>query len=206
MLASILILLICFILWAALHSLLASTYVKDWVRGLLGQSADRWYRLLYGFLSIVTLLPLLALLAVLPDQTLYIVPTPWNWMMWGTQGLAVVGLLVAFWEADPLDFLGLAQLQPSRQPESDHLRIRGMHCWVRHPLYTMSILLIWMTPTMTVNWLITCLFATVYFIIGSMHEETRLVAEFGQAYVDYQKQVPRLVPRPGHCYQSTASS
>ena len=203
---SILILSVGFILWAGLHSLLASTSVKDWVRGLLGQSADRWYRLLYGFLSVITLLPLLVLLAILPDQTLYIVPAPWSWAMRVVQGFAVVGLLVAFLEAEPLDFLGLSQLQLSPQPQSDRLRIRGMHCWVRHPLYTMSIVLIWMTPTMTVNWLITCLFATVYFVIGSMHEETRLVDEFGEAYIDYQKKIPRLVPRPGHCYQPNSLS
>ena len=206
MIESILILTASIVLWGAVHSLLASAYVKERARRLFGQSADRWYRLLYVFLSIVTLLPVLALLVVLPDQTLYIVPAPWKWAMRGVQGFALVGLAVAFWETGPFDFLGLAQLRPGQQPGSAPLSIRGLHCRVRHPLYTLSILLIWMAPTMTVNWFITYLFATLYLYIGSMHEETRLVAEYGKAYVDYQKQVPRLLPRPGRCYPPTSVS
>jgi protein-S-isoprenylcysteine O-methyltransferase Ste14 len=206
MIESILILTASMLLWAALHSLLASAYVKEYVHSAFGHSAERWYRLIYVILSIVTLLPVLALLATLPDQTLYAVPAPWKWAMRGVQGMAVAGLAVAFWETGPFDFLGLAQLRPGQSPGSAPLRIRGMHCWVRHPLYTLSILLIWMAPTMTVNWFITYLFATLYLYIGSLHEETRLVAEFGQAYEDYQKQVPHLLPRPGRCYQPTTLS
>jgi hypothetical protein len=37
-------------------------------------------------------------------------------------------------------------------------------------------------------------------MVGSFHEERRLLAEFGDAYRDYQQQVPRLIPRPGRCY------
>jgi protein-S-isoprenylcysteine O-methyltransferase Ste14 len=204
MIESILILTASMIVWAALHSLLASSYAKGLARRLLGRSADHWYRLFYVFVSGVTLLPVLALLAMLPDQTLYVVPAPWKWMMRGVQGITLAGLTVAFWETGPFDFLGLTPLHPSRQPGSTLLRVRGMHCWVRHPLYTLSILLIWMAPTMTVNGFVTYLFATLYLYIGSIHEETRLVAEFGKAFEDYQKQVPRLVPRPSRCYPPTS--
>jgi protein-S-isoprenylcysteine O-methyltransferase Ste14 len=30
--------------------------------------------------------------------------------------------------------------------------------------------------------------------------ERLLVGEFGQAYIDYQHRVPRLIPVPGRCY------
>ena len=36
---------------------------------------------------------------------------------------------------------------------------------------------------------------TLYFWIGSIYEERRLVAEFGEAYREHQRRVPRLVPR-----------
>lgn len=36
--------------------------------------------------------------------------------------------------------------------------------------------------------------------MGSIHEERRLVAEFGAAYEAFQRHVPRLIPRLRRCY------
>ncbi len=36
----------------------------------------------------------------------------------------------------------------------------------------------------------------VYFFVGSIFEERKLVREFGAAYRAYQQRVPRLLPRP----------
>ena len=36
---------------------------------------------------------------------------------------------------------------------------------------------------------------TAYFIIGSILEERRLLARFGDAYREYQQRVPMLIPR-----------
>jgi protein-S-isoprenylcysteine O-methyltransferase Ste14 len=38
---------------------------------------------------------------------------------------------------------------------------------------------------------------SLYLYVGSLFEERRLLAEFGQAYEDYQRRVPRLMPRIG---------
>jgi protein-S-isoprenylcysteine O-methyltransferase Ste14 len=37
---------------------------------------------------------------------------------------------------------------------------------------------------------------TLYLYIGSVFEEQRLVDEFGDNYINYQQDVPRLIPRP----------
>jgi protein-S-isoprenylcysteine O-methyltransferase Ste14 len=63
-----------------------------------------------------------------------------------------------------------------------------------------GILFIWLTPAMTMNLLTLYVLTTLYFVVGSVHEEHRLLDEFGAAYRDYQRQVPRLIPRPGRCY------
>ncbi|MDM7918394.1 MAG: hypothetical protein QUS12_04425, partial [Methanosarcina sp.] len=49
-------------------------------------------------------------------------------------------------------------------------------------------------PFMTVNLLIIYLLTTVYLFLGSLHWETRLVAQFGDEYREYQKKVHRMVP------------
>ena len=54
-----------------------------------------------------------------------------------------------------------------------------------------------MTPFMTTKLLVTYLLAFVYLYLGSLHWETRLLAQFGKEYVDYQKKVPRMIPWKG---------
>jgi protein-S-isoprenylcysteine O-methyltransferase Ste14 len=54
---------------------------------------------------------------------------------------------------------------------------------------------------MSVNLLTTYVVFTLYFYFGSIHEEKRLLAEFGVAYRDYQQRVPRLIPLPGRRYE-----
>jgi protein-S-isoprenylcysteine O-methyltransferase Ste14 len=48
---------------------------------------------------------------------------------------------------------------------------------------------------MTLNRLALVAGVHVYFWIGSIFEERKLVREFGDAYRDYQHRVPRLLPR-----------
>jgi protein-S-isoprenylcysteine O-methyltransferase Ste14 len=203
MLGSILALSAFFIGYALFHSLLASSWFKNWIRQRFGPGVDRWYRLLYNIVAVLTLLPLFPMLAWLPDRLLYIVPPPWRWLMIGGQLLALIGLGVALLQTDPWHFLGLSQLftDQSAAESSSSLTVKGLYCWVRHPLYFFSLIFLWLTPAMTVNVLVTYLLFTLYFYIGSIHEERRLVAEFGQAYRRYQQQVPRLIPRPWQCYR-----
>jgi protein-S-isoprenylcysteine O-methyltransferase Ste14 len=47
---------------------------------------------------------------------------------------------------------------------------------------------------MTVQQLVFNLGATVYFIIGAMHEERRLLSVFGEEYERYQRNVPGILP------------
>jgi protein-S-isoprenylcysteine O-methyltransferase Ste14 len=80
--------------------------------------------------------------------------------------------------------------------KSSALTTSGFYRWVRHPLYFFSLLFIWLTPALTINLLIVFVLFTLYFYIGSIYEEKRLLAEFGEAYRKYQEHVPRLVPFP----------
>lgn len=198
MFLSVLIIVTFSIAYAGVHSLLASQPVKNGLRRMLGPGVERWYRLVYNIFSGITLLPIFPILALLPDQTLYVTPAPWRWLMVLGQLLALLGLGVALLQTNPLHFLGLTQLLTGQSGEPDRLIIHGFYRWVRHPLYLFSLLFLWLTPFMTVNLLVTYILFTLYFYIGSIHEERRLLAEFGPAYQAYCEQVPRLLPWPGH--------
>ena len=194
MLVSSLLITLFFAVYAIVHSLLASLGVKRWVWRIVGPESDRWYRLGYNIFATITLLPLLPLLAWLPDRMLYVAPSPWRWLMVVGQVLAIVGVGATLWQTGSLHFLGVAQLINPIPRESGSLTIDGFYSWVRHPLYFFSLIFIWLTPALTINLLTTFLLFTLYFYVGSIYEEQRLLTEFGTAYRRYQQRVPRLIP------------
>ena len=189
-----------FIAWAGAHSFLASLRVKRYARQTFGASVDRWYRAVYVLFALASFAPILLLLLMLRDRTLYIVPTPWRWLMVLAQLVGAAGAAVAILQAGAFRFVGLAQMLAGQPEEGGPLQVRGLYCYVRHPSYFSSLLVIWFTPLMTVNLLALYVLFTLYFYVGSMHEESRLVAEFGEAYKEYQRHVPRLIPRLRRCY------
>lgn len=191
---SVLILIIFFAVYAVLHSLLAALPLKSWAQQVFGAGVERWYRLAYNLIAVITLLPLFPLLAWLPSQTLYIVPSPWRWLMAGGQMLALAAVAVTLLQTGVFHFLGLAQVVAVQPATNGTLNTGGFYGWVRHPLYLFTLLFLWLTPVMTTTLLTTYLLFTLYFYLGSIFEERRLVAEFGSAYRDYQQRVPRLLP------------
>jgi protein-S-isoprenylcysteine O-methyltransferase Ste14 len=199
--SSILLLTIYFAVYGIVHSWLAGSWVKNWARQTFGQTTDRWYRLAYNIFAVVTLLPMFVLMAVLPAQTLYVVPSPWREVMVLGQLLALVLAGITVLQTGAFHFLGLTQLVSETPTQNSPLNFRGFYKWVRHPLYTFSLMFIWLTPAMTTNTLTAFILFTLYFQFGSIYEERRMVAEFGPVYEDYCRQVPRLIPVPGRRYK-----
>jgi protein-S-isoprenylcysteine O-methyltransferase Ste14 len=73
------------------------------------------------------------------------------------------------------------------------LIVRGPYRWVRHPIYLFSILMIWSTPDLSADRLLFNALWTVWILIGTLLEERDLTAELGEAYRQYQREVPMLV-------------
>jgi protein-S-isoprenylcysteine O-methyltransferase Ste14 len=192
---SALILSVYFIAWAGVHSFLASLRVKRWARQTFNASVDRWYRAVYVLFALASFAPIPLLLVILPDRTLYVAPAPWRWLMVLVQLAGAAGAAVAILQTGAFRFVGLEQMLVGHSKEGGPLQVRGLYCYVRHPSYFFSLLVIWFTPLMTANLLALYALFTLYFYVGSLHEESRLVAEFGEAYKEYQRHVPRLIPR-----------
>lgn len=190
---NIFILLLSLALWGVIHSILASHFFKDMVRGMVGKQGMRFYRFGYNVFSVVSFAPILYLMLILPDQLLYQVPVPWKYIMFAGQGLAVAFLLIALLQTDTLSFIGLKQFFVEEE-EAGQLVTRGLYRVVRHPLYTFSLLFLWLTPTMSVNSLTLYLGATLYILVGAYFEERKLLRDFGAAYADYKRKTPMLIP------------
>ncbi len=183
--------------YGVLHSWLASNQVKGMAARVFGGRAyRRFYRLFFSVTGALTALPLLILVVLLPDQTLYAIPAPWAYGTLLMQGLAVVVLLVGVLQTGALSFVGLRQALSGDTVSQAHERLvtGGLYRWVRHPLYTASLLLIWLVPVMTWNILALNLGLTAYLLVGSIFEERKLVQQFGKAYEEYRSRTPRIVP------------
>lgn len=179
-------------LWGSVHSLLASLSFKNFLHHLLGDGFMRFYRLLYNIFAALSILPVLYLVSALPDQMLYRVPPPWSYMMQTGQAVSVLSLFIAVLQTDVLSFTGLRQLI-GNEKKSD-LVISGLYRFVRHPLYTFSLLILWLSPTMTVNVFIVYVALTIYIAIGVVFEERKLLREFGREYANYKAVTPMLIP------------
>lgn len=185
-------LLLAIVLWGVLHSFLASHGAKDFFRRTLGDGFMRLYRLLYNLFAAISFLPILYLMVTLPDRVLYSIPAPFNYLMRLGQGISVVLLVVAVLQTDLLSFVGLRQILAEETKGS--LMTGGLYRYVRHPLYTFSLLILWLSPTMTLNSFIVYLALTIYILIGIVFEERKLLREFGQEYANYHSVTPMLIP------------
>ncbi len=188
-----LLILLAFGLYAVVHSLLASFTAKDLAETFFGKSGRRYYRLFFNIFGTLTLLPILILPVYLPDTPLYTIPAPWLYLTLALQAIALLLLLYSVIQTGALDFLGFSQALAL--PTQDTLNTAGLYRHVRHPLYTFSMLFLWLTPVMTANLAALYLAISLYFYLGAYFEERKLIRIFGQEYQDYRARTPMLLPR-----------
>jgi protein-S-isoprenylcysteine O-methyltransferase Ste14 len=188
--------LLALAVWGVVHSLLASFWFKGIVRQKFEKLYERGYRLFFNVFAALSFLPILALVVLLPDAPIYTIPLPWSLLTLGVQGLALVGLTYGVFQTGAMNFLGLEQLMnPQAASQPRPLVTNGLYRYVRHPLYFFGLLLVWLVPRMSWNWLAFSIGVTLYLTIGTLFEERKLRQEFGEAYEQYRRRTPMLIPR-----------
>jgi protein-S-isoprenylcysteine O-methyltransferase Ste14 len=188
------IIMIAVLAWGLLHSFLASLKVKLQLHQKIGAGADRWYRIVYNLISIITFLPILTLLVILPEKVIYRIHYPWLILSSALQLLALVILVVGIKQTGVFSFLGLNQLLYPVDDSPPHLVTTGLYKCVRHPLYTAGLAIIWLTPLITWNLLALNFGITLYILIGAYFEERKLLTEYGSEYAEYRHHTPMLIP------------
>ncbi len=188
--------LLSLVLYGLIHSILASHHIKDLFKAWWGdQRYQRFYRLFFSLQAAVLFAPVLLLVAILPDQTIYSIPKPWDYLTSLVQLLAVVALIHSVMLTGALRFTGLLQaMNPEQAKKPIDLVTRGLYRWVRHPLYICTFLFIWLTSRMSWNVLAMNIGITVYTLIGAILEERKLISEFGESYEEYRRKTPFIIP------------
>jgi len=91
------------------------------------------------------------------------------------------------------DLFGLRPLRAGTQAARP-FTVRDPYCWVRHPLYTLTLVMIWSCPELTLDRLLFNLLWSGWILLACRWEERDLVDYFGQTHRFYQERVPMLFP------------
>ena len=98
---------------------------------------------------------------------------------------------------DPFGSIPIRSHLSGRPLRPQLFAVDGPYLWVRHPLYFFVILLIWSHPGPTIDRLLFNILWTAWICVGAILEERDLVADFGDAYRQYQAKTPMLIPWKG---------
>ncbi len=182
------------LLYAALHSLLADLRIKAALTRRFPGFAP-WYRLAYNVVALLTALPLMWLMRAAPGAELWAWNGAWAWLGNGLAAAALFGAMQSSKAYAMNDFLGLGVLGGDKGIERDVFRLSPPHRFVRHPWYSFGLVIVW-TRDMNAAMLVSALAITLYFVLGSWLEEQKLIAIHGDTYRRYRERVPGLLPLP----------
>jgi protein-S-isoprenylcysteine O-methyltransferase Ste14 len=93
--------------------------------------------------------------------------------------------------------LGIKQIKEGTSDklitDTGELDTSGVLRVTRHPWYLATILFIW-ARQLDVSAILVNIILTSYLIVGTCLEEKKLIGEFGEQYLAYQKRVSMLIP------------
>ena len=180
------ILALLWVVYGIVHSVLASDTVKNVFQ-------TKYYRIIYNLIAVVLLVPILYFQLTAESKRL-MPDSIFNQILGGimmSSGIFMMYISIKGYASK--EFLGL---------DFDHkepfgLKTDGLSEFIRHPLYTGTLLFFWGTFGFfaTETFLTTALFITIYVRIGIYFEERKLVRVYGKEYEEYRKKVPMLIPR-----------
>ena len=200
------------VLWALVHSLLASERAKDLACRVAGAHyRDALYRVAYNVQAVASLVWLTRWFVRLPDREIYRVRPLWSWLFRAGQAASLGILLSGVRVVGIPEFAGMTSLwrlltgkNVSPEPEaqgppigSDGEVVRsGAFRFTRHPGNVGALGFFLFLPRMTANRAALTGLVALYVVLGSLHEEHRLRTAYGAAYERYRRTVPFLTPRP----------
>ena len=183
---------------------MASRQAKQLAHRLTGErQRNAFYRPFYLAQSVACLVTLYLYTRGLPDKVIYHIRPPFAGFMQVARIASVGYAVYAARQVGVGRMLGVPGLkawiagdpQVPREPEAQgprlaadgELKVTGPFRVSRHPLNLSPLPVFWLAPKMTANLATFNFVSTLYLVIGSMHEERRLLNAYGQAYEDYQR-------------------
>ena len=184
------------LLFGLQHSIMARKSFKRWLTHCLPTSLERSIFVLATSLVLICLfyfwLPIPLMLWQFSDP----VPVILLWALFGFGWLLV---LYSTFVINHFDLFGLRQVYFAFKDQaypSLEFKVVGPYKYSRHPLYLGFLLALWATPSMSASHFLFSLGFSGYIFIGIHFEEKDLIADFGEKYRQYTRQVSMILTSP----------
>lgn len=197
--------LLLLVLFGVQHSVMARPGFKRWWTTIIPKSLERST---FVLITNVIFAGLFAFWQPLGTTIWQIHGGPPAVVVWALFGAGLSVALISTFLIDHFELFGVRQVWSAargREHHPPHFHVRGFYRLARHPLMFGFLLAFWATPHMTLGRLLFCGVMTVYILIALRLEERDLVRFHGDAYRDYQRQVPMLFPTPGRVWSNPSS-
>jgi protein-S-isoprenylcysteine O-methyltransferase Ste14 len=184
---------LAWIVFCVLHSLFAAHSFKQKIQFSF-PGFNKYYRFAYTIFAFVSMIAVLIYQIKLTSPLLYI-PAIWILIIGYSLMIIGAGIMLICIKKYFLSLSGIKSLFSNKMVQNN-LRIDGIHKFVRHPLYLGTFLFIWggfiVFPYLSL--LISVSIITIYTLIGIRFEEKKLLIEFGEAYKNYMRNTPMILP------------
>lgn len=184
-------------LFAVQHSGMARPGFKRWWTKIVPAPVERST---YVLVSSAALIVLFWLWRPLPLFLWDVESQPARVALYGLAAFGWLLVLASTFIINHFELFGLRQVwQYGRRHDTGQqpFVVRAFYRIVRHPIMLGFLIAFWATPTMSLGHLLFTLMTTGYILVAvKFLEERDLVAHFGDAYRDYQRRVPMMLPLP----------
>ena len=183
-------------IWCFFHSWLITISVSNYLKH---SGKFRFYRISYNVFALVSFC---AVWFYSQTFAVIIIYNPSGLLFFIQMivfALSLILFVVGAKNYDMKQFIGLNQLSQKNISIGigmyGQFRQDGILQYSRHPWYLASLLILWTGfESLTMTRLTMNIVFTLYIFIGTLLEEKKLVAEFGESYRAYQKKVPMYFP------------
>lgn len=182
------------LIFGFVHSGMSSISFKRQFIKKYGDEADSLFPSFYSAISILSIAPLVYFIFKKPGKLLYKIRAPWIFITLLIQAICAIIMYLGYMNRLDTSKITL-HVTPAKSFNSVNLYVRSIYKWIRDPLLLTGLIIMWLTPFMTVNMVVAYITATAYLFVNSLLVERKLIYQFGDQFLEYKKYVPHIIPR-----------